>query len=205
MASNRHARRRVFRRDKGRCGIHLGGCGKEITDGEPYNRDHIIPRSLFSKVAGDRLSEFDQDWNCQPMHVACNQSKSFSLEGWPEFRCRCHYLQVVNGDLYICTRGKIGSGQHKLLAGVVSEHPERVDARLVFGTSSGPGGQQIAGYHRGRFGYILPGIAARQVEMFNFQEQARVGLPTPRLIYLDEQGHVTPVNHLRLNRMNKEA
>ena len=43
--------RRLLRRDDRLCGIHLGGCGKEIAPGQSPNRDHIIPRSLFKKVA----------------------------------------------------------------------------------------------------------------------------------------------------------
>ena len=168
----------------------------EILQGQRYNRDHIIPRAMFSKVAKGRENEFEQDWNCQPMHEACNSSKSFQLDDWPRFNCQCHYLQVVEQDLYIFTKGKVGNGSHKLLADVVSDFPEspdRVDARVVVGFHKNTKGQQLAGYAKDRFGYVLPGIHARQIEMFNLQEQARAELPTPKHIYLDEQGHVTPV------------
>ena len=96
-AKKRQALRRVYLRDDELCGIHLGGCGKEILPGQNYNRDHIIPRSLFRKVSRGRENEFEQDWNCQPMHEDCNSSKSFQLDGWPRFGCECHYLQVVEG------------------------------------------------------------------------------------------------------------
>ena len=116
--------RRLLRRDDRLCGVHLGGCGKEIKQGRSHNRDHIIPRSLFSKVARGRENEFEQDWNCQPMHEACNTSKSFQMDSWPRFDCRCHFLQVADGDLYVCTVGKVGRGSHKLLSNVVSDFPE---------------------------------------------------------------------------------
>ena len=110
MPKARQAIRRLLRRDDRLCGVHLGGCGREIEQGQRHNRDHIIPRSLFSKVAGGRENEFEQDWNCQPMHEACNTSKSFQMDSWPRFNCWCHFLQVVEGDLYVCTVGKVGRG-----------------------------------------------------------------------------------------------
>ena len=167
-----------------------------IPRGQRYNLDHIVPKALFTKVAADRKNEFGQDWNCQPMHEACNSSKGFQWREWPKFGCKCHYLQVLDGGLHICTRGKAHQGSHLLLADVVSdfaESPDRVDARVVPGSHKDPTGRRIAGYVEGRFGFVLLGIHARQVEMFNLEEQGRVGLPAPKYIYRDEQGRVTPV------------
>ena len=114
MPKARHAMKRLLRRDDRLCGVHLGGCGKGIAPGQSPNRDHIIPRSLFKKVALGRENEFEQDWNCQPMHEACNTSKAFQMDSWPRFGCRCHFLQVVEGDLYVCTTGKVGQGRGDL-------------------------------------------------------------------------------------------
>ena len=188
--SSRAARKRVLKRDKRICGAHLGGCKRTIAQGVAYTRDHIIPRALFSKVAKDRVPEFNRDWNCQPMHDTCNKTKSFQMTDWPEFDCQCHYLQVVGDDLYIFTKGSIGDGRHLLLSEVVSHHRDRVDARVVFGSGRGPGGRHFSGYMDGRIGYLLPGIAASAVEMFNLSAQGRAGLQVPKHIYVDERGHI---------------
>ena len=188
--SSRAQRRRLLRRDNRICGLHLGGCGKQIGDAEKPNVDHIIPRALFSQVASDRIAEFNMDWNCQPTHIGCNDSKDFRLSGWPEFTCKCHYLQVCEGDLYVYTRGIIGEGRHKLLEGVVSERNDKVDAQVVIGSGTGQGGRNLSGYHEDRFGYLLAGIAESRVEMFNLNERGRVGLPVPKRIQIDDKGRI---------------
>lgn len=192
------ARRRALLRDKRRCGIHLGGCGEVIPSGQRHSLDHIVPKSLFAKVAAGRQSEFEQDWNYQPMHEECNSDKGFQWHEWPRFACTCHYLQVLDGDLWIFTKGKVGHGRHLLLADVVSafaESPERVDAKFIPGQHINTKGEHLFGYRTDRYGFVIPGIHARRVEMFNLEQQARVGLPTPNRIYLDEQGRVTPLDY----------
>ena len=113
--SKRAQVRRLLKRDKQMCGIHLGGCSRPINKGEPRNVDHIIPRAMFSMVAADRLSEFNEDWNCQPMHKTCNDSKDYRMDEWPQFQCECHYLQVIKDSLCIYTMGRMGEGEHRLL------------------------------------------------------------------------------------------
>ena len=184
-------RSRVLRRDNRLCGIHLGGCGKPIGRGQKSSLDHIIPKALFSKVAIGRRAEFEKDWNLQPMHVSCNNNtKGSHLEGWPCFTCKCHYLQIRKGDLYVYTRDVVGKGRHKLLKNVVSERDDRVDARLVPGFIKHPDGTQIAGYQKGKLGYMLPGIGPSRVELFNLTERGRVGIPVPKHLYLDGRGRV---------------
>ena len=119
---------RVLRRDNRLCGIHLGGCAQTIEGTRDGTVDHIVPSAFFAKVAGGGRHFYERDWNCQPMHVACNQSKA-----WPKFRCDCHYLQVEDGHLFILTRGRTETARHILLRDVVSTAPERVDARVVIG------------------------------------------------------------------------
>ena len=187
---NRHKTRRVLKRDQRLCGIHFGGCGKRIEKSEQYNLDHIIPRALFSKVAPECNAEFNEDWNYQPMHFACNSAKASQLRGWPRFDCDCHYLQIHGRHLYAHTKGHVGEGKHKLLDSVVSDRNDRVDATLVIGSGKGKGGSNVVGYREGRFGYLLPGIAASHVEVFNMTERAAVGLPVPKYIKLDGRGSV---------------
>ena len=193
----RMQRKRILNRDNKLCGIHMGGCGQPIKKGEEYNTDHIVPKAFFSTVAKSRIAEFNKDWNCQPMHVCCNNDvKSFRLSGWPQFSCKCHYLQIYDSDLYICTKDNIGKDRHKFLANVVSNRNDKVDAQIIVGSSSGKGGKNIAGYWEDRFGYLLPGIAQSRVELFNLTERARVGLPSPKYIWVDGAGQVTPLTSL---------
>ena len=172
--SSRAQRRRVLRRDNGLCGLHLGGCGKPIKKGEQHNVDHIIPKALFSIGAdGSSIAEFNEDWNCQPTHMSCNDSKDFRMDGWPRFDCKCHYLQVCEGDLYIYTKGEVGEGRHKLLSSVVSDDGSTFT--LIPGTGKVQGGAKAVGFSQDRFGYVLPGIPAYMVERFNLAERSRAG------------------------------
>ena len=168
----------------------MGGCGRPIEIGEPRTRDHIVPRSLYSKVATDRLAEFNQPWNSQPMHKACNEAKGSALAGWPRFDCDCHYLQIHGRDLYVHTKGAAGKGRHKLLENVVSDEDDRVDARVVVGEGGVKGAGPVLGYWQGQVGYLFPGIAASRVELFNLTERGAVGLPVPQTLQLDDAGRV---------------
>ena len=127
----------------------MEGCGRPIQSCEKSNLDHIIPRALFSVVAKERNSEFNEDWNLQPMHVACNNSRGFYLDGWPRFVCRCHYLQVCEGDLYVYTRGKAKEGRHKLFRNVVSDQYD-TKITMISGSGTGKGGSHLAGFSKGQ-------------------------------------------------------
>lgn len=191
----RKQRGRLLRRDSRLCGVHLGGCGQRIEEGDGSNVDHIIPSAFFSKVSGNSRSLFEQDWNCQPMHLGCNTTKGDDLAEWPRFRCDCHFLQVEDGHLFVRTRGQAGSEKHLLLPNVVSPDRNKVDARVVVGPGK-LGGRKVQGASAGmkaEFGYMLPGIAARNVDWFNLHEKARVGLQIPKKFELTEEGRVIPV------------
>lgn len=117
---------------------------------------------------------------------------------WPRFDCKCHYLQVINGDLYVCTLGPVGVGEHKLYAGVVKDFGEenRQDAILVIGRWTGAGGIPQVGFDRtGKHtrGYLFPSFSPRRVAGFNIFERSRVGLPAPKSIYVDGRGYVAPL------------
>ena len=186
--------RRVIKRDKRRCGVHLGGCGQLILDTKESDVDHIIPSAFFSKVAGRDRRLYERDWNCQPTHLACNRSKGGGLDSWPKFRCNCHFLQIEDNHLFVRTRGRAGTDQHLLLHNVVSPTPDRVDARMVIGPGK-LGGRKVQGASVGmkaQFGYMLPGIAAREVDWFNLHERARVELQIPKTFKLTEEGRIIP-------------
>ena len=191
----RKQRGRLLRRDKRCCGVHLGGCGKPIKEGDACNVDHIIPSAFFSKVSGRSRGLYEQDWNCQPMHVECNTGKADRLAEWPRFQCDCHFLQVEDGHLFVGTRGRAGSERHLLLPNIVSASRDKVDAWMVIGPGK-LGGQKVHGASKGmkeEFGYMLPGIATANVDWFNLHERARVGLQIPKAFELTDEGRVVPV------------
>ena len=69
---------KIMSRDNGLCGIHLGGCGQSITG--KCEVDHIVPLAIAELLAhGAR--EFDNLWNCQPMHARCNRDKVDTMIG----------------------------------------------------------------------------------------------------------------------------
>ena len=218
MPNRKHLRAvksKIMPRDSRLCGIHLGGCGRPITD--KCEVDHIIPLGLADLIASTPR-EFDNPWNYQPMHEECNRDKADKMNGrelgefekivatgantpddWPRFQCKCHYLQIIDGDMYVCTQGIVGIGQHKLYAGVVKDFGDtnRQDGILVLGRWTGPGGGQLRGFNRmgkNHRGSILPSFPPKRVDGFNISECSRVGLPTPKYIYIDQKGYVTPIN-----------
>ncbi len=83
----RRQRRWVLKRDKRHCGIRLGGRGQLIEQAQECSIDHIIPSAFFLKIAGGDRSQYECDWNCQPMHVSGNQKKAAELSEWPRFGC----------------------------------------------------------------------------------------------------------------------
>ena len=204
---------KIMSRDNRLCGIHLGGCGMPITG--KCEVDHIVPLGLAELIASN-AREFDGLWNYQPMHERCNRNKADTMNGrsledleiavtvgantpddWPRFQCKCHYLQILHEDLYVCTREPAGIGEHKLFPGVVKDFGEenRQDAIVVIGRWTGAGGIPQVGFDRtgkSQRGYVFPSLSPRRVPGFNIFERSHVGLPTPDLIYIDERGHVTP-------------
>ena len=119
-------------------------------------------------------------------------------DDWPRFQCNCHYLQIFDEDLHVCTQGPFGIGEHKLYEGVVKDFgdPDRQDGILVVGRWTGPGGARLLGFNRtdrNHRGYIFPSFSPKIVAGFNISERSRVGLPTSQRIYIDEKGYVTPV------------
>lgn len=212
-------RKRALKRDDDRCGIHLGGCGRRIQwDSKRIPPgDHIVPESLFGKVA-PTPNEFQEDWNIQPMHEECGTGKDNRVSGpgmgelemlfarfantpdkWPLFHCSCHFLQVYGEDLYVCTKGLVGEGRHKLLTGFVKDFGDsnRQDAIVVVERWKSADGRQSVGYdnlgNKPR-GHVFPSIPPHRVNGLNIAEAIRVGLPVPKIIYVDERGSVTPMS-----------
>ena len=213
---SRQQRGKLLKRDDRKCGIHLGGCGEPIEFRSQCSGDHIVPQVLFEAIA-PKPTEFDDNWNHQPMHKECNLTKSDRLQGriltdleaattigantpedWPRFECKCHYLQIIEGGMYVCTKKPISPGQHLLYPNVVKDigNEDRQDAILVLGRTTGPKGTPMVGYsalNKNTTGFLLPSFSPKRVQGFNIMEARRVELPGPDKIYIDERGYVTPV------------
>ena len=207
----------LLRRDHRQCGIHVGGCGGKIQSRSQCEVDHIVPVVLYSSLAPEPR-DFDNPWNYQPVHQECHKAKEDRLHGrelgeleaavtvgantpddWPRFECQCHYLQIVGADLFVFTKGAIDTGKHLLHPEVVKDFGDenRQDGILVPGQWTGSGGIPARGFSNmgnNVRGFILPSFSPKRVPGFNIFEAQRVGLPAPKYIYIDEKGHVTPVD-----------
>ena len=211
----RRIKKQLTQRDGNLCGIHLGGCHKPLVN-QQEAIDHITPISLFGYISPNP-AKFDSIWNYQLMHEECNRGKSDGLEGreldqqetavttgnnapddWPRFECKCHYLQILEGAMYVCTTSMSDSGRYELCTNVVMDFGKvnRQDAIMVPHKWIDRGGTEYSGYRNEinkQDGYILPSFAPNRVPGFNIFERSRVGLPTPDRIYIDEKGYVTPI------------
>ena len=209
------AKPKIMSRDGGLCGIHLGGCGLPISKCDEVTVDHVTPRALLEPIA-PIPSEFRREHNYQPMHGECNEKKANLMKGrelgefekaittgtnntpdhWPRFQCKCHYLQILDGDMCVCTLGVAGVGEHKLLNGVVRNYDgTRQDAIVVPGFWHNKG-KDMAGFDRSgksSRGFVLPSFSSKGVTGFNISERTRVGMPAPERIHVDERGYVTPL------------
>lgn len=85
----------LHKRDNGKCGIHVGGCGLDVNVSDA-TRDELIPQSYFRSETGKKLkNNWFGEWNTQVMHRKCNDEKAgHTVE--PRFRCICHmsYIDV---------------------------------------------------------------------------------------------------------------
>ena len=185
----RKQRGRLLSRDKRRCGVHLGGCGKIIEQRQKCNVDHIIPSAFFSKTAGGNRSRYERDWNCQPMHVSCNQEKAAEVTEWPKFRCRCHFLQVEQGHLFVRTRGQAGAERH-----TQCDIGQRGQGRRPVGGRAWKAERTkgTGGCGRDEGGIRLYVARDSEIECPG-HEKARVGLRIPRRFELTDDGRVVPV------------
>ena len=100
--SNKRRLAYVLERDHGRCGVHLGGCGeryispgKGSAGGDRFSLDHIVSESWWKDKQSVGTRYYNQEWNFQPMHRACNNNdKKGQVYGFPVFSCHCHWLRI---------------------------------------------------------------------------------------------------------------
>ena len=191
MAVSKAKRRRVAKRDKMICGIHLGGCGKPISERKDLTVDHIVPKDFVLRTARNRSTDYNQDCNLQPMHATCNnKNKGSQMDGWPGFKCKCHYLQVIGEDLFICTKSPFKEEEHIFVENIVSPYEPRADVRVTIGSWKSKGGTNKVGWKKDQAGHWIPTITRHRVRMFNLTERGRVRIPVPQFIYLDDKGQV---------------
>ena len=90
---------RLLRRDGSLCGAHHGGCGQRTNSNKEGSVDHLFPQAFFrQRETGVKRAQFNEDWNCQPMHKKCNNVRKGQVWGFPVFLCTCHWLQVEPND-----------------------------------------------------------------------------------------------------------
>ena len=189
-------RTRLLRRDGNICGLHLGGCGERITNSEIRNAtvDHIIPKAYYMAITGKeddpagRRKEFNQDWNCQPMHAKCNVGRGGQLVGYPRFKCGCHFLHITQGDLYVWAWNHAQNewSSHMVVREVavetspIQEAAARRGHRLVTrehiviaGAWRGTGGKREIGFGKGESGHMITRMSLAEAKTFNTAELKR--------------------------------
>ena len=93
--NNRKQLSRILPRDSHLCGIHVGGCGKQIKTRTEATVDHIFTKSFFKdREDSVRPKDYNKDWNLQPMHQQCNGDRGGQIYGFPLFTCACHWLRI---------------------------------------------------------------------------------------------------------------
>ena len=184
---------RLLPRDDHLCGIHVGGCGKQIRNRTEATVDHIFTQSFFKdREDSIRPKDYNNDWNLQPMHQQCNHGRGGQIYGFPLFTCSCHWLQIdVTPKGHVLTLHH-RKGKDKTVFIVCTEEHSFVFNNIStgkfaaeFGGSTelevagvwsmgqvGPGKKGITG--KGQLGHVFPRISPDEVHQFNQLEIQRI-------------------------------
>ena len=184
---------RLLPRDNYLCGIHVGGCGKPIPNRKAATVDHIFTQSFFKdREDGVEKKHYNEDWNLQPMHHACNNERGGQIYGFPLFTCSCHWLQIertTKGNILVLHRrvGKdetvfpVSSEEHNFVFNNIStgkfaaELGGSIELEVGSVWSMGnipPGKKGITG--KGQLGHAVPRISPEEVQQFNRLEIQRI-------------------------------
>ena len=180
---------RILARDHSVCGVHLGGCGRKLSTKSSASVDHMIPKSFIGFMPAIRSKDFYRDWNTQPMCRDCNnEDRGGQMDGWPVFRCVCHYLQIGGDEgMYIHERTGSGNRVHLLVERAVSD-----DGTVVMLYASRlPGSGNTVGWSRDLKipgGHLLLPVPKNSVRAFNWFELARIGEARGRLAQVGKNG-----------------
>lgn len=191
--NNRKRLSYLLSRDKFRCGLHTGGCGKRILNRADASIDHIVTKSFFKdREDSIRPRDYNQYWNCQPMHQACNAKRGGQIYGFPLFTCSCHWLQIENTSrghvltLHYKTDESertfaVSTEEHRFVSGNIStgkysslfEGSSEVEISSVWSMGQlKPGKKGITG--KDQLGHALPRIDPEEVKLFNRLEIQRI-------------------------------
>ena len=186
MPSTRAKRKRksaVRKRDSSLCGIHLGGCGKEIGNAEAYDVDHIIPQSYLGVLDRERRRRFESLWNLQPMHRECHErNRSGQIWSFPTFQCRCHSLHIKNRVLYLRYNGELMAAIWDEIGNTEISIGDLGRAKIQrFGHIGSPRHKpgkythgEAVGTNAHFTGHSLPSLSDEEIEEFNVLEDHRI-------------------------------
>ena len=102
MSKDELTQRQLFARDKGLCGIHIGGCKRQMTE-EEMTKDHLIPRAFIKYCPKEVQAQLYGDlYNLQAMCSDCNTNRFGQIwNTFPKFQCSCHAI-LIDDDGYAC-------------------------------------------------------------------------------------------------------
>lgn len=172
-------KRMLHDRDGGKCGVHVGGCGRDvdITSTTDATRDEIIPRSYFQSREGRKFdNQWFAEWNTQIMHRRCNEIRG-GYEVLPQFRCRCHFAHIdaVEQTLRILYEHAPNEwGSYTVCDGVIgSSFPV---ARMMVAPQKKKGGGKVlaAAADSAKVGIRLPLFTEYAANKQNISEMARI-------------------------------
>lgn len=103
MGEGKKKLRRIWERDEGQCGIHIGGCGKPVRLNEanighmaprgmrePGSYDGVVSRTRRREMGRAGSGGLPREWNIQPMHKECNQKMGAVYPPVPLIQhCKC--------------------------------------------------------------------------------------------------------------------
>lgn len=183
----------LLSRDRFRCGVHTGGCGERILSRADASVDHIFTKSFFrDREDSIKPRDYNQNWNCQPMHRACNAKRGGQIYGFPLFTCSCHWLQIDRRP-----KGHVLTLHYRTKKVKCSIAVSTEDHDFVFGNlSTGRRGEEFGGSSeigvsgvwsmgdlkpgkkgmtgKSQLGHAFPRIDPEEVELFNQLEKQRV-------------------------------
>ena len=190
--TNRKRLAYLLRRDDSLCGRHVGGCGMRIPSRADASLDHIFTRSFFKdREDSIRPTDYNNYWNCQPMHRSCNNKRAGQIYGFPLFTCSCHWLQIERTRLGHVLRLHHKTTHGELVFAVSTEKHDFVFRNISTGAFRDVlGGQseiEIAGVWsmgqrklgkqgitgEGQSGHAFPRISPEEVPLFNQLEIRR--------------------------------
>ena len=154
------------------------------------NLDDMVPRSFIAaRMKPTQRHEFMADWNVQPMCPACNTARGGLLEGWPVYKCRCHYLQIdAMNRLHVHESTSGGSEiRHLLDENAVINVGHGIVSFVAIAAKLPPDGSNL-GWQKGVAGHQLDFIRPPYVPLFNWFELVRIGRVEQSLAIADQQG-----------------